>query len=195
MRIEPVTLSGNTVRLEPYRAADFDELADAALGAPEIFRFIPSRLSTREDFLQRYKDAERLLQEGRAIFFVTRQVTTGKLLGSTASYVTDSEHRRIEIGSTWLVPSAQRTAANTEAKYLQLGHAFGVPGAVRVEFKTDARNARSRAALQRLGAKEEGTLRSHMLCWDGHRRDSVYFSILDVEWAGVKARLESMLVR
>jgi RimJ/RimL family protein N-acetyltransferase len=107
--------------------------------------------------------------------------------------LTDATHRRIEIGFTWIVPRLRRTRVNTEAKLLQLTHAFESLGAVRVEFKTDARNERSRSALLRIGAKEEGTLRSHMLCWDGHRRDSVYFSILDTEWPDVKARLSRKL--
>jgi RimJ/RimL family protein N-acetyltransferase len=193
MQITPVTLSGATVRLEPYTESAFEEVCAAALSAPEIFRFLPTLFRTRADTEARLTMALRVMKEGSAVFFVTRLVATGELVGSTASVVTDAGHRRLEIGYTWLVPRAQRTGANTEAKYLQLCHAFEDLGCIRVELKTDARNVRSRAAIARIGAQEEGTLRSHMLCWDGHHRDSVYFSIIDAEWPAVKMRLEAMM--
>jgi RimJ/RimL family protein N-acetyltransferase len=136
-----------------------------------------------------------LLAKTGGAMFVTRDRATSRIVGSTTCYVTDRRHRRIEIGFTWLAPSAQRTFVNTEAKYLQLRHCFESAGAIRVEFKTDARNARSRAAILRIGATEEGTLRSHMICWDGYRRDSVYFSITEPEWPSVRARLEERLGR
>jgi RimJ/RimL family protein N-acetyltransferase len=101
----------------------------------------------------------------------------------------------VEIGATWLTPAVQRTPINTEAKYLLLEHAFDQLECIRVEFKTDARNARSRAALERIGATEEGTLRHHMIMPDGHLRDSVYFSILRTEWPEVRASLERLLSR
>jgi RimJ/RimL family protein N-acetyltransferase len=101
----------------------------------------------------------------------------------------DRVNRRVEIGSTWIAPAWQRTAVNTEAKYLMLGHAFEVWNCFRVELKTDALNQRSRNAILRIGAKEEGTLRRHVLTWTGRVRDSVYFSILDSEWPEVKLRL------
>jgi RimJ/RimL family protein N-acetyltransferase len=193
MQIEPVTLQGTRVLLEPYAPAMFDEVAAAALSAPEIFRFMPVRIATREDLAERVALAEQLARKRIGIQWVTRLKATREVIGSTAIVLTDATHRRTEIGYTWLVPSAQRTFANTEAKHLQLRHAFEVLGCMRVEFKTDARNARSRAALARLGAVEEGTLRAHMLCWDGHRRDSVYFSIIDTEWPALRAKLEQRL--
>ena len=98
----------------------------------------------------------------------------------------DRINRRVEIGSTWIAPAWQRTAVNTEAKYLMLRHAFEVWGCVRVELKTDALNEKSRNAILRIGAKEEGTLRRHVLTWTGRIRDSVYFSILDSEWPEVE---------
>ena len=101
----------------------------------------------------------------------------------------DFPNRKVEIGSTWIAPAWQRTAVNTEAKYLLLRHAFEVWKCLRVELKTDSLNQRSREAILRLGAKQEGTLRKHMLTWDGRQRDSVYFSILDTEWPEVKAGL------
>ena len=105
----------------------------------------------------------------------------------------DLANRKVEIGSTWVAPRWQRTAVNTEAKYLMMRHAFEVWKCLRVELKTDALNQRSRAAILRLGAKEEGTLRKHMLTWNGRQRDSVYFSILDTEWPQVRSRLESII--
>jgi len=107
----------------------------------------------------------------------------------------DLANRKVEIGSTWVAPPWQRTIINTEAKYLMLGHAFDVWHCLRVELKTDALNQRSRTAILRLGAKEEGTLRKHMLTWNGRQRDSVYFSILDNEWPSVKTSLETKLRR
>jgi N-acetyltransferase len=105
----------------------------------------------------------------------------------------DRNNRRVEIGSTWIAAPWQRTAVNTEAKFLMLRHAFEVWGCARVELKTDALNNKSRNAILRLGAKEEGTLRRHVITWTGRIRDSVYFSILDNEWPEAKARLEDKL--
>lgn len=195
MNIAPVTLSGQTIRLEPYTESAFEEVCAAALSAPEIFRYIPSRIATREDVEARFAVAMQVIASKTGVFFLTRDIRTGTLLGSTSSIVTDAAHRRLEIGFTWLLPRAQRTGTNTEAKYLQLSHAFEELGCIRVEFKTDARNKASRNAILRIGAEEEGTLRSHMLCWDGHHRDSVYFSVIDTEWPRVKSRLEGMMRR
>jgi RimJ/RimL family protein N-acetyltransferase len=105
----------------------------------------------------------------------------------------DRTNRRVEIGSTWIAPPWQRTAVNTEAKYLMLRHAFEVWGCTRVELKTDALNQKSRNAILRIGAKEEGTLRRHLVTWTGRVRDTVYFSILDSEWPEVKGRLDGYL--
>ena len=105
----------------------------------------------------------------------------------------DRANRRVEIGSTWIATPWQRTVVNTEAKYLMLRHAFEVWGCIRVELKTDALNQRSRSAILRLGAKEEGTLRRHLVTWTGRVRDTVYFGILDNEWPEVKGRLQGYL--
>ncbi len=105
----------------------------------------------------------------------------------------DGPNRRVEIGATWIAKPWQRTAINTEAKYLMLRHAFETLGCIRVELKTDALNQKSRDAILRIGAKEEGTLRQHMITSTGRLRDSVYFSILDSEWPKVKADLEARL--
>ena len=107
----------------------------------------------------------------------------------------DRANRRVEIGSTWIAPAWQRTSINTEAKYLMLRHAFEVWNCIRVELKTDALNEKSRNAILRLGAKEEGILRKHVVTWTGRVRDTVYFSILDTEWLLVKAGLEARMRR
>jgi RimJ/RimL family protein N-acetyltransferase len=116
-------------------------------------------------------------------------------MGSTRFANLDRANRHVEIGWTWLGKKWQRTAANTEAKYLMLRHAFETWGCLRVEFKTDSLNERSRAALLRIGAKEEGIFRNHLITWTGRIRHSVYYSIIDSEWPAVKAHLQNKLQR
>jgi RimJ/RimL family protein N-acetyltransferase len=132
---------------------------------------------------------------GTALPFATVHLDSGQVVGSTRFMNIDQANRRVEIGATWIAAPWRRTAVNTEAKYLMLRHAFGTWKCLGVELKTDSMNQRSRQAILRLGAKEEGTLRKHMLTWNGRQRDSVYFSILDTEWPGVKADLERKLQR
>ena len=129
---------------------------------------------------------------GTAFPFAVRHLAEGRVVGATRYHSISFANRSVEIGFTWYSPRFWRTGVNTECKYLLLTHAFERLGCIRVEFKTDARNARSRAAILRLGATEEGTLRSKVIMRDGHRRDSVYFSILDREWPAVKKRLEAL---
>ncbi|HEY2893936.1 MAG TPA: GNAT family protein, partial [Pirellulales bacterium] len=132
-------------------------------------------------------------EAGQVLPFTTIDNVTGQVAGSTSYLAIDRANRRLEIGATWLAPTWQRTACNTEAKFLQLSHSFEVLGCVRVEFKTDALNEQSRRALARIGAVEEGTFRQHMVCPGGRLRDSVYYSVLDREWPDVKKRLASRL--
>jgi N-acetyltransferase len=132
---------------------------------------------------------------GSALPFATVERATNTVVGSTRYGNIVPQHRRAEIGWTWIAPRWQRTAVNTEAKYLMLRHAFDVMACRRVELKTSALNARSRAAMLRIGATEEGTLRRHMVQPDGSARDSVYFSVIDEEWPAVRERLEEMLRR
>jgi RimJ/RimL family protein N-acetyltransferase len=132
---------------------------------------------------------------GTAVPFATVARETGEVIGSTRFGAIAPEHGRVELGWTWIARPWQRTAVNTEAKWLMLRHAFEVWGCTRVEFKTDGRNARSRAAILRLGATEEGVLRRHTRTAAGYLRDTVYFSILEDEWPAVSDRLQARLVR
>jgi len=192
--ITPVTLAGSVVRLEPIRHEHADFFWDVARSdLDDIFRWIPYRMRTREDFQGLVAKALQEQERGESVVFTTLESTSGWVIGSTRFMNIDRNNRRAEVGSTWIAPAWQRTAVNTEAKYLMLRHAFEVWGCFRVELKTDALNVKSRNAILRLGAKEEGTLRRHVVTWTGRVRDSVYFSILDSEWPAVKAGLEEKL--
>jgi len=159
----------------------------------EIFRWIPYSMRTPEDFGALVEKAFAEQQRGESLVFATVERGSGQVIGSTRFMNIDLTNRRVEIGSTWIAPAWQRSAINTEAKYLMLRHAFEVWGCVRVELKTDALNEKSRNAILRIGAKEEGTLRQHLITWTGRIRDTVYFSILDSEWSEVKAKIEQRL--
>jgi N-acetyltransferase len=189
-RFAPITLEGNVVRLESLRHEHVPLFWDAAKGAlEEIFHWFPWSMRTVDDFRQ-YVERVLLEQEaGHSVGFATVVRKSGQVVGSTRFMNIDVSNRRVEIGSTWIVPSWQRTAVNTEAKHLMLRHAFEHWGCLRVEFKTDALNQQSRTAILRLGAKEEGTFRKHVVTWNGRARDSVYFSILDTEWPEIKSNL------
>jgi len=187
-----VTLSGRVVRLEPMREAHLDRLVEIGIGH-DIFRWFPFAVETREDMRSYVATAIAGMKAGVAVPFVTILQATSEVVGSTSFLAIDRTNRRLEIGATWIGVPWQRTECNTEAKYLQLRHCFEELGCARVEFKTDALNARSRAALLRIGAVEEGTLRSHMVCSGGRLRDSVYFSVIASEWPALKAGLEARL--
>lgn len=191
--VTPITLEGSVVRLEPIRrdhAGDFWNIAKDALD--NIFEWIPYRLRTRGDFQRLVEKAFDEQKRGESVVFATVEKGSGRVIGSTRFMNIDRANRRVEIGSTWIAPAWQRTAVNTEAKYLMLRHAFEVWNCFRVELKTDALNQKSRNAILRIGAKEEGTLRRHVLTWTGRVRDSVYFSILDSEWPEAKLHLEKL---
>ena len=166
------------------------EVAKDHLG--ELFQWVPYRLSSLEDFQEFNRQVLDEQRRGVSISF-TLELNSNQTVGTTRFMNIDLANRKVEIGSTWIAPRWQRTVVNTEAKYLMLSHAFETWKCLRVELKTDALNQRSRQAILRLGAKEEGTLRKHILAWNGRQRDSVYFSILDTEWPEVKARLEQSL--
>jgi len=192
----PFTLEGRVVRLEPLLREHAELFWKAAHDALEdIFRWFPYRMQSREDFERVVETAHAEQQRGESIVFATVERHSRRVIGSTRFMNIDRANRRVEIGSTWIAPAWQRTAVNTEAKYLMLRHAFEVWQCFRVELKTDALNQKSRNAILRIGAKDEGTLRKHLVTWTGRIRDSVYFSILDSEWPEVKARLEDRLAR
>ena len=190
----PVTLSGSVVRLEPIRREHQQLFWDVAKDdVEEVFRWIPYAMKTPEDFRRLVDKAFAEQDRGESVVFATVERSSGRVVGSTRFMNIDRGNRRVEIGSTWIAPAWQRTAVNTEAKYLMLRHAFEAWGCIRVELKTDALNQKSRNAILRIGAKEEGTLRRHLVTWTGRVRDTVYFSILDDEWPEAKRRLQGLL--
>ncbi|MCM3906093.1 MAG: GNAT family N-acetyltransferase [Pyrinomonadaceae bacterium] len=192
MRFEPVTLKGKHVRLEPLSAQHLDGLCEFGLD-PELWRWTTNSLRTREDMIDYVETALQSEREGTARPFATISMESDQVIGCTRFGNIDLPNRHVEIGWTWVGVPWQRTAVNTEAKYLMLHHAFDTLGCIRVEFKTDSLNGPSRRALLRIGAKEEGTMRNHMIVHDGRYRDSVYFSVIDSEWPEVKANLEANL--
>lgn len=194
MEIRPITLEGRAVRLEPLSLAHHAQMCEAGLDF-ELWHWTTQNVRTPEDMRSYIEQALGDQAQGTALPFATIDKASGKVIGSTRYLNIDVNNLRVEIGATWLAKKWQRTAANTEAKYLMLRHAFEKFGCIRVEFKTDSLNQRSRDAILRLGTKEEGTLRNHMLTWTGRIRHTVYYSIIDSEWPEVKKRLEGMMAR
>ena len=192
----PVTLEGAVARLEPLRHEHAELFWEAAKNdLDDIFRWIPYSMKTPEDFRRLIDKGFDEQEQGESVVFATVDRSSGCVIGSTRFMNIDRANRRVEIGSTWIAPAWQRTGVNTDAKFVMLRHAFEVWKCMRVELKTDALNQKSRSAILRIGAKEEGTLRRHLVTCTGRVRDTVYFSILDEEWAGVKARLEQKLAK
>jgi RimJ/RimL family protein N-acetyltransferase len=167
-----------------------DDLLAAAAQDPATFRYLFVDLSQGEAAWDVYF-ADAMKPEN--IAWATVDTSTGRAVGSSRFLDIAPEHGRVEIGWTWIAPSHQRTAVNTEAKLLQLGYAFDQLGANRVTLKTDLRNERSQAAIERIGGVREGVLREQFRMPDGYMRSSVYYSILAAEWPQVKARLEARL--
>jgi RimJ/RimL family protein N-acetyltransferase len=190
MDIAPVMLDGHFVRMEPLGEQHLDGMCAVGLD-PALWRWSMDPMRNREDMARYLATALADRARGVSLPFATVLRSSGQVIGSTRFGNIDRGNRRVEIGWTWLGRDWQRTRANSEAKYLMLRHAFEHWGCLRVELKTDVLNQQSRNAMLRLGAKEEGVLRSHMLSWEGRRRDSIYYSILDSEWPAVKAGLEA----
>ena len=192
MDITPIALEGVFVRLEPMKFEHLDALCEVAL-IPELWKLAANVVEKRED-LQRYVETALNDQaKGVALPFVTMEKRTGKIVGSTRFGNIETANRKVEIGWTWIHPDWQRSFVNTEAKLLMLTHAFETWKCIRVELKTDALNEKSRKAITRIGGKEEGILRNHMITESGRFRDSVFFSIIDVEWETVKRNLSHKL--
>lgn len=192
MKVVPVTLEGQHVRLEPLGKGHLTGLAQVGL-EEELWRWVPVPVRTAEEMAAYIDTALEEQKRGVSLPFALIDKAKGRVIGSTRYGNIDRTHHRVEIGWTWVARKWQRTAVNTEAKYLLLRHAFETLGCIRVELKTDSLNEKSRAAILRIGAKEEGIFRNHMITESGRIRHSVYFSILDSEWPAVKARLESIL--
>ncbi|HEX8246089.1 MAG TPA: GNAT family protein [Longimicrobium sp.] len=194
MDLTPVTLAGRHVRLVPLTLEHVPALWEVA-NDDDLWRWTLSHPRSEDD-MRRYVQAALDTQaRGGAMPFATLEAATGRVIGSTRYHNIEPPHRRVEIGYTFVARPWQRTPANTEAKYLMLRHAFETLACVRVELRTNALNQRSRNAILRIGGVEEGTLRRHMANDAGQFRDTVYFSILDDEWPGVKDRLEAQLAR
>jgi RimJ/RimL family protein N-acetyltransferase len=191
-RLEPIALEGRVVRLEPLSMTHLDELAATGLD-PDLWRLTVSQVSSHEDLAEWIATALDERAAGTALPFVIRERITGRVAGSTRFGAYSARHRRVEIGWTWVGVPWQRTAINTETKYLLLRHAFEHLHLLRVEFKTDVLNVRSREAILRLGAREEGILRRHQVTDSGRIRDSVYYAITDADWPVVRAGLEQRL--
>ena len=193
--VTPVTLTGQRwVWLEPLTAEHIPEVAAAATDGDSgtlWFTHAPAP-DTAADWVHKLLD----IQAGdEGVTYVVRRLSDGVLVGSSSFFNVDAPNRRLEIGHTWYSGSARRTGVNSEAKLLMLGHAFDTLGCVAVEFRTHFFNSASRAAIERLGAKLDGVLRSQQLLTDGSRRDTVVYSILDIEWPAVRSNLRFRLAR
>lgn len=195
MKIEPTTLKGRLVRLEPLRMEHAGELYDASRDA-SLWAYMP--VKQPHSLLEMEQLVTSTLQNqrnGSCLPFAIISLEGNRVVGETR-YLTIVPHDHgLEIGWTWLTSSAQRTGVNTECKYLLLRHAFEDMSAIRVQFKTHHLNIRSQRAIERLGAVKEGILRNHMIMPDGSFRHSVYYSVIEREWPSIKARLERMMER
>jgi RimJ/RimL family protein N-acetyltransferase len=192
---QPVTLTGKLVRLEPLGPEHVDDLY--AAGADDsIWRYLPRpAFVSLDDARQWIEQSMAQTSRGERVAFAVVHLETGQAIGSTAYLDIDRPNRALEIGMTWYGTAWQRTGVNTECKYLLMRNAFEDQSARRVCLKTDSRNERSRRAILRLGAVEEGTWRNHRIAWDGMDRHSVFYSVIDTEWPDVKQRLESLMRR
>lgn len=190
--VQPVTLEGRVVRLEPLSLAHLDDLAGVAFEG-NLWRWTVARPTTRDDLQAWIEAALRNRESGSEMAFATIDRSTGKAIGSSRFMSIVPEHRRLEIGWTWVALAWQRRGANREAKYLQLRHAFEDLGANRVEFKTDSLNERANPALLGIGATFEGVFRNHMIMPDDRLRHSNFYSITVEEWPGVKSMLEARI--
>ena len=185
----PITLRGRHASLEPLSAAHHDDLVEATRDG-KLWKLwytsVPSPEGMRAEIERRLE----LQRAGSMLPWTVRSLATGKIVGMTTYMNIDATYRRVEIGSTWYAKSAQRTALNTECKLMLLRHAFESLACIAVEFRTGFFNHASRRAIERLGAKQDGILRSHLRYADGSLRDTVVFSIIAAEWPAVKQHLE-----
>jgi len=193
--ISPVTLHGSHVRLEPMTEAHISALAEIGVGHPFWDFMVYGAMDTVQDMRGWVMDILHRAEKGTDLPFVAIHLASGRVAGATRYLNIMPNDRGLEVGGTWYGLDFQRTAVNTECKYLLFKHAFERLGCIRVQLKTDLRNERSQKAIERIGAVREGVLRNHMILPDGRIRHSVFYSIVDAEWEGVKKRLEEMLAR
>lgn len=192
MDAHPHTLENWAVRLEPLRPAHAEGLRAASAGDPDIFRYMPASLDGHSfDTWMRWSLS--VAETGQEWVWTAIENTTGQIAGSTRYLNVALDHKRVEIGHTWYARKHWGSPVNPAAKLLLFTYGFEVLGLNRIELKTDARNARSRAAIAKLGAKEEGIFRRHMVVQGGVVRDTVYFSVIRDEWPDLKAGLENRL--
>lgn len=192
MQCTPLTLSGRHASLEPLTQNHLEEI-QAAANDGELWKLFFTSVPAFENTQYWLDLALEMQGQQKALPFVVRDNASDKIVGTTRYCNMDHNNRRLEIGYTWYAKSVQRTGINTECKLLLLTQAFEVFECIAVEFRTDWFNKKSQAAIERLGAKRDGVLRNHMILPDGRVRDTVVYSILQHEWAGVKRNLEYML--
>jgi RimJ/RimL family protein N-acetyltransferase len=193
--VEPVTLIGRYVRLEPMTEAHIPGLTEIGVGQTFWDFMLYGNISTEEDMRNWVRDILARAEKGTDLPFVAIHLASGRVAGATRYLNIMPKDRGLEIGGTWYGTEFQRSPVNTECKYLLLKHAFETLGCIRVQLKTDLRNERSQKAIERIGAVKEGVLRNHMILPDGHYRHSVFYSVLDTEWPQVKHKLEEMMER
>lgn len=194
MVVEPVTLEGRAIRLEPLSPVHLPGLVEVGLDE-DLWQWNAFPVRTPEQMSDYVASALAAHTQGIALPFATIHKGDNRVVGTTRYGNIEKLNRHVEIGWTWIGRAWQRTVVNTEAKYLMLKHAFETLGCLRVELKTDVLNERSRKAILRLGATQEGIFRAHMVTETERIRDSVYFSVIHSEWATVKAGLEEKLAR
>jgi RimJ/RimL family protein N-acetyltransferase len=192
--IEPVTLRGTHVTLEPLAADHLAAIGEAA-GDGDLWNLWYTSVPAPDRTEAWLAAALDMRERDGAMPFAVVLNATGEIVGSTRYFHVDAKNRRLEIGHTWYAKRVQRTAVNTECKLLLLAHAFESLQCIAVEFRTHWFNQPSRAAIARLGAKQDGILRNHQLMPDGSRRDTVVFSIVDGEWPAAKRHLQYLLER
>jgi len=192
LHIEPVTLSTDLLTLRPLSLGDVPALGEAASDGA-LWEKRTTTVPRPEGFGEYVKKALELQAAGLALPFATVVRDGNRVVGSTRYMNIDAANHRVEIGTTWIGKTWQRTFVNTHAKFLMLRHAFEVLGCNAVEIRTHSQNDQSRAAIERLGAKLDGILRRHMIMPDGHIRDTAVYSIIAEEWPEVRARLERRL--
>jgi RimJ/RimL family protein N-acetyltransferase len=193
MNVTLIILEGSHVRVEPLALSHAQDLFEASRH-PEIWEFlIAAPIQTAEEMRAWIETAMKQTTAGTNIWFAIVRRTDNRAVGVTSYLNISHADRGLEIGGTWLSPEVWRTAINSECKYLLLRHAFETVGCIRVQLKTDERNLRSQSAIARLGAVKEGILRKYQVTHTGHQRNTVMYSIVDSEWAGVKSKLEKSL--